>query len=94
MRAVARHRQWIVHPVMGSPLRLVPWSAVGSLRVFQESHSEKGIDGVMNALAHDEEVAEQIFDDLTGAGGRAASRNGPLDEHDWKRIRQAFGLGL
>lgn len=82
------HREWIIRPRFGSPLRIVRWTEVESS--FQESHSSHQIDGIMDALSHDEPLAAEIYHDLTG---HASRDHGPIDHRAWEHLRRAFLQG-
>jgi GH24 family phage-related lysozyme (muramidase) len=47
------------------------------------------VDGIMDALSHDEALAAEIHDDLVHGGGGRAS-DGLLDSRAWEDLRRAF----
>lgn len=89
------HREWILHPRLGPPLRVKRWLDAKPGETFPESHSRHAAQGVMDALSGDESAAREIYAaDLCGWGSHNLHHLDRLNERAWEGVRKAFERGL
>ena len=89
---MARNR-WILFPRIGAPICLVRCSDLMSGEAFQEARSPAAVEGLMDALSHDELTANMLFVDIAMHECRVLDHSTPLSGEEWNVIRQALRRG-
>jgi predicted chitinase len=89
MSSVRRHLGWVLHRRFGEAIRIKRWSDVAPGEAFQES-THLAAHGIMDALAHDESAASEIYSDIGGAHSHRVQR---LGTREWDAVRRAFERG-